>query len=160
MREAIGGAWLFQIVILLLLIFTAYFCLSINYTAAYKVNDSVINTIQKDEGVNPDNIKAALQEAHYTATGKCDEGWKAMSFAGSAMNQNGDANYCLKKIKVSSKSTELPDIYYYRVKTFYNINVPIISSFNFNVKGDTANIYGAKDKNIIIKAVNEKGEES
>ena len=64
MREAIGGAWLFQIVILLLLIFTAYFCLSINYTAAYKVNDSVINTIQKDEGVNPDNIKAALQEAH------------------------------------------------------------------------------------------------
>lgn len=155
MREAIGGTQLFAIVIFLLLLFTAYLCISINYTAAYKVTDSVVNTIQKDGGVNTDNIKKTLQEAHYTATGECDidDGWVGMNFDSNNMNVNSDANYCIKKVLVSKKSEELPDIYYYRVKTFYNIDVPIISSFNLNVSADTSNIYSAKD-NINLSAVN------
>lgn len=157
MREAIGGAWLFQIVIVLLLLFTAYLCLSINYTAAYKVTDSVINQIQVDEGVNLSNIQKTLQEAHYTSRGKCDitDGWTAMNFNSNSMNDDGKANYCIKKILVSKATDELPEIYYYRVKTFYNIDVPILSRLNLNVQADSVNIYGAQDdKNARIKVVN------
>lgn len=159
MRESIGGAYLFQIVIVLLLLFTAYLCLSINYTAAYKVTDSINNQIKKDQGVNPSNINKALQEAHYTSSGKCntddDRDWTGFDLQGNQiMNINEEANYCLKKIKVSAATDELPAIYYYRVKVFYRIEVPIISSFNFNVKADSPHIYEPTDA-VTLNAINE-----
>lgn len=160
MREAIGGAGLFQIVIVLLLLFTAYLCLSINYTAAYKVTDSVINRIKKDNGVNPIEITKVLQEAHYTSKGKCatknDTEWTAMSFDNKVMNDNGEANYCIKKILVSRATDELPEIYYYRVKTFYNVDVPLINLIDLNVKADSSNIYGANDVNVNLPVLNNK----
>ena len=152
MRESIGGAGLFQIVIVLLLLFTAYFCLSINYTAAYKVTDSINNQIKKDEGINLDNITNALQEAHYTSSGECNDpdrgevGWTAFTF-NKGLSNNNVGNYCLKKVSVTANDgNELPQVYYYRIKVFYRIEVPIISSFNFNVQADSANIYSPNEE--------------
>lgn len=152
MRESIGGASLFQIVIVLLLLFTAYFCLSINYTAAYKVTDSINNQIKKDEGINPVNISIALQEAHYTSSGECNDGKKEVGWTPFKLNgtkpigDNELANYCLKKIAVTSnEGQELPQVYYYRIKVFYRIEVPILNGFNFNVQADSANIYSPNE---------------
>ena len=157
MRESIGGAGVFQIVIVLLLLFTAYFCLSINYTSAYKVTDSINNQIIRDEGVNPTNISQALSEAHYTSSGKCNQGdddqWTGFLLDGSQLyNVDANANYCLKKIKVANSGDEnMPDVVYYRIKVFFNIDVPIISSFNFNVKADSKNIYAPKEEGNYVK---------
>ena len=158
MRESIGGSWLFQIVIVLILLFTAYLCLSINYTAAYKVSDSIVNQIQVDKGVKVENIKNVLAEVKYTSQGKCnvadgDESWTPMSFSGPISNEYSDsANYCLKKVVVRKPSSEHPGIYYYRIKVFYKLDVPIISRFNFNVQSGTANVFNASD-DITIKLV-------
>ncbi len=151
MRESIGSAGLFQIVMVLLLLFTAYFCLSINYTAAYKVTDSINNQIKKDDGINPKEIANVLKEAHYTssglcnkcnAAGECEEGWTPFLLTGdSPMNVNDQANYCIKKIKSTSSSKDLPELYYYKIKVFYNIEVPIINQFNFNIQVNSSNIY-------------------
>lgn len=147
MREAIGGAWMYGIVITFMLIFTAYLCISINYTAAYKVSDSIINQIKKDNGVNHENIDKILQSLNYNSSGNCDSenndtGWTAYRFGSSEIDTTSNiGNYCLKKVEVSKASSELPTIVYYRVKVFYNIDVPIISNFTFAVKGDSKNIY-------------------
>lgn len=155
MRESIGGAGLFQIVIVLLLLFTAYFCLSINYTAAYKVTDSINNQIKKDEGINPEHISNALQEAHYTSSGKCNDGdkevgWTPFKLSGKpTIGEDDEANYCLKKVLVTDNTgIELPKVYYYRIKVFYRIEVPIISSFNFNVQADSVNIYSPNENEV------------
>lgn len=162
MRESIGGSYLFQIVLVLILLFTAYLCLSINYTAAYKVSDSIVNQIKLDEGVNMDHIITTLSEASYKSAGKCNDGkketgWTAFDIKGNNMYDSNTekAALCLKKIRVSSTTGEHPDIFYYKVKVFYKINVPIISSFNFNVQSDTPNIYSPNDNSIKLEAVNE-----
>ena len=161
MRDSIGAVGLIGIVIFLILLFTAYFCVSINYTSAYKVTDSINNVIKKDEGVNVDNIRDVLQEFHYTASGICnetnDDNWKSFLLDGSTP-MSGKANYCLKKVKVAKNDEQqnLPDIYYYRIKVFYNIDVPIITNFNFNVKADSANIYSPNESDegyVVLEAV-------
>ena len=42
MREAIGGNWLFNIVIFFVILFTGYLCLSINHTKAFNVKDDIV----------------------------------------------------------------------------------------------------------------------
>ena len=52
MREAIGGTWLFQIVIVFILLFTGFMCLTINRSKAFNVKDQIIQTIQNYNGLN------------------------------------------------------------------------------------------------------------
>ena len=47
MREAIGGTWLFNLVIFFVLLFAGYMCLSINYSKAFGVKDKIINELER-----------------------------------------------------------------------------------------------------------------
>ena len=50
MREAIGGSWLFNIVIFFVILFTGYMCLSINHTKAFNVKDDIVK-YQNEKGI-------------------------------------------------------------------------------------------------------------
>src|SRR5574344_563987 len=52
MREAIGGTWLFQIVIVFILLFTGFMCLTINRSKAFNVKNEIVQTIQTYNGIN------------------------------------------------------------------------------------------------------------
>ena len=52
MREAIGGTWLFQIVIVFILLFTGYMCLSINHSKAYNVKSEILEIIERYNGID------------------------------------------------------------------------------------------------------------
>lgn len=143
MKTAIGGTQLFMIVIVLLLLFTGYMCMSINYTAAYKVADAVIVQLQKDEGFNAANVGNVLRETKYTNGGKCYDDFHGFKLNGEPATN--DANYCIRKVKVADGTEELPAIYYYQIQVFFNVDVPFFSAINFNVKGDSANIYSPTD---------------
>ena len=52
MREAIGGTWLFQIVLVFILLFTGFMCLTINRSKAFNVKDQIIQTLQSYNGIN------------------------------------------------------------------------------------------------------------
>ena len=52
MREAIGGTWLFQIVIVFILLFTGFMCLSINRSKAFNVKNQIIETIESYNGID------------------------------------------------------------------------------------------------------------
>ena len=65
MKEAIGGAWLFQIVIVMVLLFSGFLAISLNYSKAFKVKNGVINIIQRQNGVHnlpTANIGGSQQE--------------------------------------------------------------------------------------------------
>ena len=163
MREATGGAYLWMIVITLVFIFACYICYSINYTSAMKVTNSVLLQIQNDEGVNPEHITEVLKSAHYRSRGDCeldkdDPGWTALKFTDNNADAIADdphnANYCLKKIFVSKDAYGVPTRYYYRLKVFYTVDVPLIGGLNFNVKGDSIHIYAPEDVEVKINVVN------
>ena len=50
MREAIGGTWLFSIVITFVVLFTSFLAYSISYTKAFNLKNEIINLIERNEG--------------------------------------------------------------------------------------------------------------
>lgn len=56
MRSAIGGTWLFQIVIVFIFLFTGYICLSVNHSKAFAVKDDIIETIERHNGITLSSV--------------------------------------------------------------------------------------------------------
>ncbi|MBE6161216.1 MAG: hypothetical protein E7158_03250 [Firmicutes bacterium] len=159
MREAIGGTWLFNIVIFFILLFAGYMCLSINYSKAFNVKDKIINEIERNGGVKNKNdgtdkgiskkdfaiksISDYMKEVGYRSSGPCDKTiYKAddkKSFGCdrdgvcSAVNPNKKYAYCLREVTYDEayKYYDNDFIYasYYQVEVFYQLDLPVIRSF-------------------------------
>lgn len=162
MREAIGGTWLFQIVIVFVLLFAGFMCLTINQSKAFNVKDRIIQTIQSHNGIdlngrcnNDDSalcdISKYLIDSSYRTSGSCsriNDGNTYYGFTRDGKPTSKDAAFCVAKISGggivtnSSFANELPSVAYYRVVVFYQLDLPIFHDlFNFQVKGDTKTIY-------------------
>ena len=153
MREAIGGTWIFQIVIFFVLLFTGYMCLTINHTKAFNMKDTIVKEIERQEGValnNPDSDEAIqkivgyLKASSYRTTGKCPNGYNGYNRDGHIDSRN--SAFCIAKQNVHSGS-DMPDMAYYRVIVFYQLDLPIFRSvFNFKVSGDTKIISRSRER--------------
>lgn len=171
MREAIGGTWLFQIVIVFILLFTGFMCLSINRSKAFNVKDQIIQTIQSYNGINLNNeyssgdegtpiadIVEYLQQNSYRTTGVYPEPEKVKDqkveyqcFTRDGKATSSNPVFCIAEIDTSiegcaSGSTEcfkeLPRMTYYRIVVFYQLDLPIFHDlFNFKIVGDTKIMY-------------------
>ena len=52
MREAIGGTWLFGLVLTFIVFFASFLAVSINYSKAFNVKNNIVDLISKYEGNN------------------------------------------------------------------------------------------------------------
>ena len=52
MREAIGGTWLFGLVITFIVFFASFLAVSINYAKAFDIKNNIVDLIGKYEGNN------------------------------------------------------------------------------------------------------------
>ena len=167
MREAIGGTWLFQIVIFFIIFFTGFMCLTINRSKAFNVKNQIVQTIQAYNGIDltktsnndaMEEIVSYMKEHAYRTTGV----WPDTKILGGEFSEyycydrNGralsrgskNAIFCLAKIPVKNSLSsvnefnELRTLAYYRVVVFYQLDVPIFHDlFNFQMVGDTKTIY-------------------
>ena len=170
MREAIGGTWLFQIVIVFILLFTGFMCLTINRTKAFNVKDQIIQTIQSYNGIDLTNsdgnealaeITSYMKENAYRTSGVRPEAevvngekheYRCFNRDGkSSDGKNDNAVFCIAEIPVNGEGctegltcfSELPNIRYYRIVVFYQLDLPIFKNmFNFRIVGDTKVLYG------------------
>ncbi len=146
MREAIGGTWLFQIVIVFILLFTGFMCLTINHTKAFNVKNTIIKAIEREEGANLEDpehdpaiqkIVQYLQDTSYRTVGRCPSAEYRGYNRDGKLDENKPA-FCIAKVNGRGHSEELPDTSYYRVVVFYQLDLPIFNeAFNFRVTGDT-----------------------
>ena len=154
MKEAIGGTWLFQIVIVFILLFAGYMCLTINHNKAFAIKSEIIESLSRNGGVNKSEITDILSKASYRTSGSCrkynkdnESEWDGVTRDG--VLQKGGSNsdvFCVRKIVVSGGNPELPERYYYQVRVFYQLDLPVFNSlFSFTVKGDTSSIYGESE---------------
>ena len=154
MKESIGGISLFAIVIVFVLLFTAYICFSINYSKAYNIKNEIISIIRNQGGVCTDSnntgsicynfvdqIQDYFKEMNYRANGKCDAGWVGYTRTGELVQDGQNAAFCVNAVAVTANS-ELPNAVYYQVKVFYQLDLPIFKSvFQLSVTGETPRIY-------------------
>ena len=127
MREAIGGNWLFNIVIFFVILFTGYLCLSINHTKAFNVKDDIVKIIERDGGfeslnsVNVDNndtikkIVDSLQEFGYRSHNTCpsDDGGRIWyGFNREGIRDDNNASFCIREISAPNDDGLLNTRYY------------------------------------------------
>ena len=143
MREAIGGTWLYSIVIVFIVLFTSYLAVSVNYSKAFKVKDRIITIIENNEGLNSDSrdlISDYLSSNGYFVYGSCSKGEKGYEQSNSL---DSKYKYCVSK-KESGTGTYRKT--YYKVKVFFRIDLPIIGNFfTFPVSGETKAVHFAND---------------
>lgn len=157
MKEAIGGISLFQIVIVFVLLFTGYICLSLNHTKAYNIKNELVNIIKNNGGICSsgdlsgeagricdnftDQIREYFTEGGYHNKGKCSGNEYGFDREGKPVNDGENAAFCVEGISLNS-SSGLPKSVYYRVKVFYQLDLPILNGvFNLTVSGETGRVY-------------------
>lgn len=160
MRQTIGSTWIYQLVILFILIFVSFLVLALTYSKNFKNKNEVLNIIEKYEGVTADSVAIMnnyLNYNGYKTVGRCPQGegtWIASTDLQSTTLVKANANqkyfYCLKKVNstkptTTGKSTPSNTIFY-EVVLFYKFNVPVIQSVaTFTVNGVTSDIISHKD---------------
>lgn len=128
MREAIGGGFLFNLVIVIVSIVILFFVSILSYSKAYRVKNRIVEIIEENNGCNNDvcheKIAVDLSNMGYsTATNKaCPSGYYTKK----------NYNYCV------SYEQSADNGYYYKVITYVHFDFPIIGDFiNIPIKGET-----------------------
>lgn len=162
MRETIASTWIYQLVIIFILLFVSFLILSLTYSKNYKTKNELINIIEKYEGVNTKSVQLInnyLIYNGYKTKGKCPVGelWVGATDLNSTnleKTQNGSKYYyCLNK-KYSNKqaTTEssggalIKSKMFYQVRTFFKFNLPVLGDIHtFSVDGTTNDIFQGSD---------------
>lgn len=152
MREAIGGTWLFGLVITFIVFFASFLAISINYSKAFNVKNNVVDLISKYEG---NNCKARTKIGSYLKTdGYLVPGPKPTSdgytYVGYDLNGNpvgkGKKAYYWVSEDSTDDSTTL-EKRFYRVVVFFKFDLPVFGDITtFRIKGETESIYFAVDE--------------
>ena len=154
MKESIGVLSLTNIVIVFILLFTGYLCISLNQTKAYNVKSRIINIVQEHNGIGPDaraEIKEYMNQVGYRSTGKCDVDTNVDNASYFAIDSSGNMTENAEKgmICITRHTTgadtdngQFPKAAYYDVKVFFALDLPIINTiFNFNLKGNSRVVF-------------------
>lgn len=160
MREAIGGTWFTQLIIVFMLIFVAFLALSLNYTKAFKIKNELLTIIEKREGLTTGAegsiaiMNGYLKANNYGVTKSCEPGSYGITdlngtTAELVTNNSKKYYYCVTKIKAPSSNNE--GKVYYKVNLFFYFNLPILGDiFKFDVNGSTGDVLVPAD-NLIAK---------
>lgn len=165
MKEAVGGTWLFGIVITFIVFFTTYISMSTNYSKTFKVKDEILLTIEHFKGVNENSIKRInnyLDEIGYFSTGNCDgykssaptvgrnkfSKWMGFEYNNptySPASRTTNVNYCIRQSMFESgdgKVAAHPRAAHYQVVVFFTLDWPVIGALlNTRIEGETAIIH-------------------
>ncbi len=117
MRESIGGTMLFWIVLFFMSIFIAFMAFVINYARVFKIKNSMINYIERREGVESQaQFEQELATLGYPRT---------------------------DSYRVCRHDSDSPHGGYYSVELYLTLGFPILSGvkpINIKIKGETRNI--------------------
>jgi len=150
MRTPIGGAWLYGIVMVFIVLFSAYLAVSINYSKVFRIKNGIINIIEQNEGLEgvsaaQDMVEAFLNQNGHFVTGRCgQESTNAYKGQPYLVNATGKARYCAYKRITPTSKPEVP-IYTYYATVFFRVDLPIFGNmFTLPVSGETKEIYFAQ----------------
>lgn len=163
MRETIASTWIYQLVIIFILMFVSFLVLSLTYSKNYKTKNEMISIIEKYEGVNVKSLQIInnyLSYNGYRVKGKCPSGenWRGVESLQSTtlrVPQSGKKYYyCINKKNQKSSvgntsggsAAILKSKMYYQIKIFFKFNIPLLGEiYTFTVDGTTNDIFDGAD---------------
>lgn len=165
MKEAIGGSWLFGIVVTFIVFFSTYISMSTNYAKSFKVKDEILLTVEHFKGVNDSSIERInnyLNRVGYFSKGNCDgydesianttkakySKWLGFTTGSKNASSVKNANYCIRRASFSSGAGDAghPRSAHYQVVVFFSLDWPVIGSLiNVRIEGETSIIHMYND---------------
>lgn len=150
MREAIGGTWLFGLVLTFIVFFASFLAVSINYSKAFNVKNNIVDLIGKYEGNNKcarQKIGEYLKDVGYLVIGTCPSGYKPYNLEGEKISSSNKGYYCLASEETTNT---VVDKKYYRIVVFFKLDLPMVGDLTtFRIKGETEAIFFANDSDIM-----------
>lgn len=161
MREAFGTTWTFQLMVIFILIFSAFLSVVITYSRAYTLKNQAMSIIEKYEGVTEESaeiINNYLYQNAYKTTSKCPEGWigalnlNTTSIDGNfeLASPNQEYYYCFKE-NINRTENSVGKItnqtVYYDFQLFFKFNLPVVGDIaTFKVSGQSNDFIGSDDR--------------
>ena len=127
MREAIGGTWLFGLVITFIVFFASFLAISINYSKAFNVKNNIVDLISKYEGNNCNarrQIGNYLSDIGYLVPGPCPNSadpvndYTPYDLNGNPITSGNRGYYCVANAEITNTEATV-DKKYYRVIVFF-----------------------------------------
>lgn len=138
MRQAVGSAFILNLVIVFITLMMLVFVGSISYSKSYKVKNRIINIIEDNKGYNDNTIseiETFMSNIGYqiSNTATCKEPNKNSKQIYPTSDLKTGYRYCIFETPVDNS-----DGVYYTVVTFMKFDFPVIGNFvEFPVKGET-----------------------
>lgn len=150
MRQALGNAFIMNIVITIVIVIILMVISSLSYTKAYKVKNMIISTIEENNGFTNkarEQIDANLDKMGYrinkNGIQNCTDAQDSQTESSSALyncrpvNNYASYRYCIYECKTSKGN-------YYRATSYMYFDIPVIGDkLEFPVHGETKTFYGA-----------------
>lgn len=142
MRQALGNAFIMNIVIVMVIVIILMVISSLSYTKAFKVKNMIVSAIEENNGFNnkaQEQIDANLAKMGYRINKNgiqtCDT--SVLPEKCRAQNNAASYRYCVYECETSKGN-------YYRVTSYMYFDLPIIGDkMEFPVYGETKTFYGA-----------------
>ena len=134
MRESFGSVFLYNIIIIFILITFAFLSGTLSYTKAFKANSRIIHALEKFEGYNElsnaeiNNVLGNLGYQRGSISCPKQEGQVAIS------KMDNKFRYCIYKFENGNKD-------YYGVLTYLFFEFPIVGNFKVPLYTKTEKIY-------------------
>lgn len=158
MREAVGSAFLVNLILVFIGVISALVIGSISYSKAYKVKDRIVYVIEKYDGFTEAaqneldtslrNIGYSIRSGSNTTVSNCEQIYRRK--AGSNYDPdkllhgnsvNSEYNYCVYEY---SYPTGIGT--YYGVTSFMRFDIPLLGGLlTFSVNGETSLVYDIID---------------
>ena len=166
MKEGMSITYIFQIVILFILLFTGIMALTINNSNAFAVKDYIVNYIEQHDGVYADesgvltsDLLDLINSTSYRSKGNCPAGYTGYDRNGRTVTSSQNASICIRGVNTRDGinnyldsmlgsgnyyDTGKYDGTYYQVIVFYQLDIPVVKQiFKFQTKGETRIIYNS-----------------
>ena len=152
MRDAVGGAWVYGIVMVFTLLFSAFLALALTYAKAYRIKNEMTAIIEKYQGITVTDslsdlgsvsiINNYLKNNGHDTKGHCPEGSYGVTDLNSDVLEKTSPSQKYRYCISYEKNTYKTCTYIFKVRVFYDFNLPLLGQVHkFNVNGQTNELY-------------------
>ena len=151
MKEASSTMWTFQMIIIFMLIFSAFLALILVYSKAFSIKNNFISIIEKYDGITKESFMilnnyaknhSYKEKAHCAGDGTSI--WYGVNIEDNTYevaDENKEYNYCF------SEEHDARGLIYYNIVIFYRFNLPVLNNLGgYRINGRTNSFRVSPDK--------------